>query len=160
MDNKRSKQTLPLGIRNNNPGNIRSNPYNLNYWKKQSGSRNGFCVFPSMYYGVRALCRLLLTYYKRGWLINAFVFASHYAPESDHNNTKKYAEYVSSSWFNGMFSPHHLAVSIMEMENGCDYVTDVMIKYARWWSFHFFAPYFNNVPNNSQFPVCVKESAY
>ena len=157
---KTTNNKVPRGLRNNNPGNLRSNPYNEHFWKKQIGSDGQFCKFESMYFGIRALCRLLLTYYKRGWLKNAVIFVEHYAPASDHNNVLAYAAYVSSAWLYGEFSPHQLAVLIMQMENGESFIDDEMIKFARYWSYYFFSAYFGVTPTNADMPICTKESAF
>lgn len=52
--------TSPIGIRNNNPGNLRYTPGNA--WLGQIGQVNGFCQFDTPANGLRALCKNLLTY--------------------------------------------------------------------------------------------------
>jgi hypothetical protein len=56
--------SVPLGLRNKNPGNIRpSNPP----WQGAVGENGGFVVFDTMANGLRALGKQLLAYYdKRG----------------------------------------------------------------------------------------------
>lgn len=86
----------PLGIRNNNPLNIRFSP--MNVWKGQTGCNKGFCTFDTMEHGYRAALVLLLNYVKRGYdTISEIV--SRWAPESE-NNTQAYINRVMSH-FNG-----------------------------------------------------------
>lgn len=55
--------TIPRGIRNNNPGNIR---WSKDQWKglipKDQASDKAFCVFRSPEYGIRAMARVLRKY--------------------------------------------------------------------------------------------------
>lgn len=54
-------QGLPLGIANNNPGNIRWSA--ANNWEGQTGQdANGFATFSDPVYGLRAMFKLLATY--------------------------------------------------------------------------------------------------
>lgn len=53
----------PLGIRNNNPGNIR--PVKAYKWQGEIGENGGFVVFDSMTNGIRALCKNLIAYQER-----------------------------------------------------------------------------------------------
>lgn len=53
--------TAPLGVRNNNPGNIKYNP--ANNWDGQTGQdANGFAVFSDPTYGLRAMFLTLQSY--------------------------------------------------------------------------------------------------
>lgn len=80
-----------LGIRNNNPLNIR---YSKNiHWKGQNGVKKGFCTFESMKYGYRAALLLLCNYYNKGYdTIRKII--NRWAPASE-NNTSAYIKYVS-----------------------------------------------------------------
>lgn len=125
---------LPLGIRLNNPGNLRaikSKPVN---WLNQIGAEKGFCKFSSMHYGIRALCKLIMTYNKRGWCDNSLAFATHYAPVSDGNDTLIYSDYISSAWSGSKFYPIQLAILVMQIEVGINHVTKYMINSAIYWS--------------------------
>lgn len=55
--------TIPRGIRNNNPGNIR---WSKDQWKglipKDQASDKAFCVFRTPEYGIRAMARILRKY--------------------------------------------------------------------------------------------------
>lgn len=81
---------LPLGIRNNNPLNIRYSP--LNNWKGQTGCNRGFCTFESQFYGFRAAWLLLHKYLKRG-LCTIYQIVSTWAPASE-NDVDAYVLYV------------------------------------------------------------------
>lgn len=56
-------QTLARGIRNNNPLNIRRGDNWQGLAERQDAA---FCTFVSMQYGIRAACRILLSYHRRG----------------------------------------------------------------------------------------------
>lgn len=56
---------LPRGMRNNNPGNIRTLPASR-AWRGQVGDDRGYGVYDEMASGVRALAKQLLAYEKRG----------------------------------------------------------------------------------------------
>ncbi len=58
-----------LGMRNNNPGNIKHNEGNR--WVGLVGERKGFCVFRDMVSGLRAMFLLLDTYYRKYGLRSA-----------------------------------------------------------------------------------------
>ncbi len=87
-------QTLPRGIRNNNPGNIRwgENWQGLKKdGKKQDAS---FCVFTSPIYGIRALAKVLINYKKLYGLKTIRSIISRYAPPNE-NQTQAYIQSVS-----------------------------------------------------------------
>ncbi len=78
--------SLPLGLRQNNPGNLRS-------WGDMP-QQNGFAVFPSAHAGIQALARQLRLYGKRGNnTISGIV--NTYAPAADHNNVNAYIAALS-----------------------------------------------------------------
>lgn len=73
----------PLGIRNNNPGNIKYNL--LNQWQGQTGSNAGYAVFSDPVYGYRAMFKLLKTYYNQHGLKTLLSIAKRWAPSSENN---------------------------------------------------------------------------
>lgn len=80
----------PLGVRLNNPFNIRFSCHN--HWIGQLGNVNGFCKFSLPYYGVRAFALLFRTYLRTGRdTITRFIRS--YAP-SVENNTDIYIKFV------------------------------------------------------------------
>lgn len=86
-------ESVPRGIRNNNPGNIRFSAYNN--WRGQIGvDTSGFVIFDTEVNGIRAMSRILLND------INSDrptirLLIEEWAP--DHENpTSAYAQYVSN----------------------------------------------------------------
>lgn len=81
----RSGRRDPIGIRQNNPGNLRS-------WGDRPKS-GGFARFETAYEGLRAMGKNLQRYSQRGWDTVSEII-SHWAPSSE-NNTKAYIAAVS-----------------------------------------------------------------
>lgn len=85
---KRNK--APLGVRLNNPFNIRYSRHNN--WLGQIGNVNGFCKFSLPYYGVRAFAILYRSYLRTGRdTVSRFIRS--YAPNCE-NNTCLYIKCV------------------------------------------------------------------
>ena len=86
--------SLPRGIRNNNPGNIRwgSDWYGLDPNGKEKDA--SFCVFTRPEYGIRALARLLVNYQKLHKLNTIRKIIERYAPVNE-NNTEAYVLHVA-----------------------------------------------------------------
>ena len=78
----------PLGIRNNNPGNLRPG----HDWQGMLGENKGFVVFETIIYGLRALAMDLINKNLRG-LDTVRKVISVYAPTSE-NNTDAYIKSV------------------------------------------------------------------
>lgn len=80
------------GIRNHNPGNIRKGEK----WKGLSEHQtdSSFCVFVSPEYGIRALAKVLLTYYKKYQLNTVKKIIGRYAPPNE-NETESYIQSVA-----------------------------------------------------------------
>lgn len=83
----------PLGIRLNNPGNIRYAKHNR--FIGLVGQENGFCKFESSTLGVRAVCVVIRNYMRRN-IRTVTDIINRYAPESDGNNTVNYITFVCS----------------------------------------------------------------
>ena len=86
--------SLPRGIRNNNPLNIRKSK---DKWKGLSLTQNDpcFCQFKTLEYGWRAAFYLLTrTYYHKYRLYTIRAIISKWAPPCE-NNSKAYVENVS-----------------------------------------------------------------
>ena len=79
-------KNLPSGLRQNNPGNIRSWP--------GVPKQGGFNVFPTPESGIRAAAINLKSYYKDGQRTLPQIFAK-WAPQSDSNDPVAYARTVS-----------------------------------------------------------------
>lgn len=84
---------LPLGLRNNNPGNLRFNASIK--WKGQTGQNKGFSVFSNILFGIRAYGMDLRSDIKKGKnTLEKLIYE--YAPPSE-NNTEAYIDRVSKS---------------------------------------------------------------
>lgn len=94
-----SRSPNTLGIRNNNPFNIRY--YSENHWLGLSGRNEGFCVFCDMEYGVRAGIVLLRNYifYKNpiyGYCDTIAKIVNRFAPMVE-NDCEAYVRYLCSA---------------------------------------------------------------
>lgn len=113
---------MPLGIRNNNPGNIR--PSEKYTWAGAVGVNKGFVVFESIEYGLRALAMDLINKQLRG-LDTVRRIIDTYAPPSE-NDTDAYIKAVATKLRYGPDWKIPLAkeviltmiVAITEHENG------------------------------------------
>ena len=90
-----SCRSLPRGLRNNNPGNIRCSAVRYK-GECAEGDRDGFRRFESMAYGYRAMFVLLHTYALRYGCRTIEAMISRYAPPSE-NDTQAYIRRVSRS---------------------------------------------------------------
>lgn len=89
------KSLNSIGIRNNNPLNIRATANSRkNPWVGQNGDEGGFVRFIKPEYGFRAGARLLDTYLSQGVNTLAAIIAK-WAPKEDGNDPVKYAANVS-----------------------------------------------------------------
>jgi len=80
-------------IQNNNPGNVRYSIYNN--WQGQTGSDyRGFCIFSSMYYGVRAMVVIIVNDIRAGKNTITKIITE-YAPPHE-NNTQGYINFVAA----------------------------------------------------------------
>lgn len=83
--------SLPLGLRNNNPLNIR---VSSNTWLGKIPTSNSFENFSTLEYGIRAAVKNLITYYTRDKLVTVGSIVSKWAPPSE-NHTSNYIKYVA-----------------------------------------------------------------
>lgn len=81
----------PLGLRNNNPLNVRANGI---VWNGATDENLGYVVFESSFYGLRAAARVLRTYRFNYGLTTVEQIISRWAPATE-NNTQAYIEHVS-----------------------------------------------------------------
>jgi hypothetical protein len=84
----------PLGIRLNNPGNLRDAGID---WQGKVGSESGFVKFESMYYGLRAMALDLAHKIMKRKLNTISKIIHVYAPVEDHNDTNVYIQRVSKA---------------------------------------------------------------
>ena len=84
--------SIPRGIRNNNPGNIRHG----NDWKGLAEEQPdpAFCTFVSPEYGLRAIVVILRNYDRKHGLRTVREFINRWAPPNE-NDTTGYAEHVA-----------------------------------------------------------------
>jgi hypothetical protein len=85
-------QNLPRGIRNNNPGNIR---YDGTRWQglDEPPSDGAFCRFVDVRYGIRAMVKILNSYYARN-IDSVEAIISTWSPASE-NDTQAYISHVA-----------------------------------------------------------------
>ena len=86
--------TIPRGIRNHNPGNI---DRNATRWQGMAADQSGdprFVVFTAPVWGLRALAKVLLTYYRTHKLATPMAIVSRWAPPNE-NDTLAYAGQVA-----------------------------------------------------------------
>lgn len=117
------QSNLPLGLRNNNPGDIRPG----DAWQGMVGTNEGFIVFSDISWGIRAMATDLLNKINKGENTITDIITI-YAPPSE-NDTAKYISAVSSDMGidpntvlpmdEGTF--HELIRAIMNHELGDDY---------------------------------------
>lgn len=85
--------TVPRGIRNNNPGNVRSNPCVL--WEGQNGQDDaGFITFIKPVYGIRCMAKVLRHYRDYNHLQTVSEIINRWAPPLS-NDTHRYVKDVS-----------------------------------------------------------------
>lgn len=95
MTDYRNRSDLPLGIRSNNPGNIRHSSKFT--WLGESGvNAKGFCVFDTLENGIRALAKNLLAYFHQHGLDTVAGVIERWAPPGE-NDTVAYITSVAGS---------------------------------------------------------------
>lgn len=84
--------SIPRGIRNNNPGNIRHG----NDWRGLSEEQpdQAFCTFTAPEYGLRAIVVILRNYERKHGLRTVGEIINRWAPPNE-NDTTGYAEHVA-----------------------------------------------------------------
>lgn len=86
--------SLPRGIRNNNPGNIRHSTQTFWVGESKDQPDYSFVKFDSPEYGIRALMKILLAYYNEHGLKTIKSIIERYAPPTE-NDTDSYIKIVS-----------------------------------------------------------------
>ncbi len=87
-------KTIPRGIRNNNPANIRS--ADVNAWRGQNGKDDdGFCIFTNPVMGIRAVSIIIRGYIEKHGCNTISKIISRFAPPSE-NDTDSYINAVCS----------------------------------------------------------------
>lgn len=128
----------PRGIRNNNPGNIRWGENWKGLAPDGKSKDKSFCVFEEPKWGIRALCKVLITYNRRYGLDTVQEIISRFAPTSE-NDTKAYMNHVAKLL--GVRPDEQIKVcnervmftlitSIIQHENGIQPYSEEVIKGA------------------------------
>ena len=137
-----SENFIPRGIRNNNPGNIKKNNVEWEGLAPEDEQKdNTFFVFSYAKYGIRALCKILITYRSYG-LNNIYSIINRYAPPSE-NDTEAYQNFLSKETGNGVLTNLENTIEdylpivkgIILMENGVQpYSEDEILEgmYLAW----------------------------
>jgi hypothetical protein len=86
-----NQPSYPIGMRNNNPGNLRPS---LLPWVGQIGTNNNFVQFKDMSYGLRAMAVDLSNKITKSGLNTITKIITKYAPPSE-NNTQAYIDSVA-----------------------------------------------------------------
>lgn len=95
-----NKPGYPIGLRNNNPGNLRPG----DSWKGMLGTNGGFIVFENIGYGIRAMTIDLTSKIRNGYNTIGYIstpdimgrIINRWAPESE-NDTSAYIDAVVRS---------------------------------------------------------------
>jgi len=87
---------VPRGIRNNNPGNLREPPDGGDQWlgERVTNDDQAFEEFDTPQYGIRALAKVLLSYYRKLGLCTIRTIITRFAPSTE-NDTERYISAVS-----------------------------------------------------------------
>ena len=126
--------TATVGLRNNNPGNIRWSA--SNNWQGQTGQdSNGFCVFDTPQDGIRALAVLLLNYYNKYDLNTVENIITKWAPPSENDTVTYYTDVADAMGVNpgdtiDLTDPNTLTAlvnAIITEENGINPYPDNVI---------------------------------
>lgn len=117
----------PRGIRNHNPGNLERVPGVR--WRGQARAQTDprFIVFDAPVWGIRAMARVLLTYYRRRGLRTVRQIVARWAPPSE-NLTGEYAADIARRLGVGIDAALELTAPLLERlcaalvrhENGLD----------------------------------------
>lgn len=92
MTDFRGNTRVPKNFQRNNPGNIRPSE---NKWVGEVGKANGFIIFESMEYGIRALMHSIITnLIERKKTLREWIHS--YAPEADKNLPNAYTSFVAA----------------------------------------------------------------
>ncbi len=136
------------GWRNNNPGNIRLGEKWIGLTVRQDDS--SFCRFCSPEYGIRAIAKILQTYYHKHKLTTIRAIINRWAPPSE-NNTEAYIHHVCQRVGTADFVEltlgidhylHSLTKAIIHHELGCQPYSDWLIDTGISWAI-------NSIPKNN-----------
>lgn len=87
---------LPRGVRNNNPGNIRWGEPWQGLVKQDERTDSSFCQFVHSTYGIRAICRVIISYQDKYRLYTVRDIINRWAPPVE-NDTTAYVNIVAQN---------------------------------------------------------------
>lgn len=137
--------SLPRGIRNNNPGNIRWGSKWQGLIPEQERTDQSFCQFVDPVYGIRAIVKVMFSYRDKYGLNTIETIINRYAPPIE-NNTQGYIQRVCTKLGVQLDEPIELTDKVLYwiikaicgVENGNEYtnyypreVIEQAIKLAR-----------------------------
>lgn len=134
MESFEGRQDLPIGIRQNNPLNIRSTK---TVWLGQKSNKGAFVEFYYLLYGVRAGIKNLRSIYNRGnFTVSKIINV--WAPASDGNTPDVYAKIVASQMGIGVNEPFSfneenvlpMVQAMCRVEQGKNYISESVFKMA------------------------------
>ena len=126
---------LPLGLRNNNPMNVRET--SITWQGELPHDGDGYEDFAEPGDGIRAGARVLLNYQRKHELMTIRGMITRYAPHADNNPTESYVNFVSRALnvpADARFSVEDienltlLAEAIIQFENGQQPFTRAFIR--------------------------------
>lgn len=89
----RGRSDLPLGLRNNNPGNLRPSS---GAWQGQVGTNQNFVVFEDISWGIRAFATNFYSSVKKHNTDTLRKYINRYAPSSE-NDTNRYLKHITDT---------------------------------------------------------------
>lgn len=90
-----NRSDLPLGLRNNNPGNLRPG----DNWQGMIGENGGFLVFQNIAYGIRAMATDIGNDIRLDGLNTIRKLVNEYAPPTENNTALYISRMVQSTGF-------------------------------------------------------------
>jgi len=85
---------MPLGLRINNPGNVRASGAIWKGMAPDQSSGHGFVVFTEARWGLRAMAKVLLNYQRYDRCATPRAIVTRFAPPGDHNDTEGYLAFM------------------------------------------------------------------
>lgn len=131
--------SMPRGLRNNNPGNIRLSASTRWQGEIRPSQDKSFCQFSTMAYGYRALIKLLQNYGKINGCRTLSDYIHRWAPPSENNTSGYLARVCREMQVPATYVPNvndratmcALAAAMSEVENG---VPAVMADVTTGWN--------------------------
>jgi len=134
LESYAGREDLPMGIRQNNPLNLRTTKTN---WLGQTSSKKAFVEFSYLVYGVRAGIKNLRSIYNRGNFTVEKIIKI-WAPSTDGNTPDVYAKIVASAMGIGVDEPFsfdkenawRMVQAMCKVEQGANYIDQTTFNMA------------------------------